>query len=108
MTEQFKIILECDGVCSTSMGISFKLLCPGDVPAKAHKIIVNETTSIYEHICLEKHYVDVIFDLWNFDYRGYPLIDYNTNELIKYSVEPIWGLYDVMPWPWEMMLRKLL
>ena len=91
------------------MGIVFKLLCPGDVPAKAHKMILNETTSVvYEDICLEKHHVEVVYHLWQFDYQGYPLLDNNTNELILYPVEPIWGIYDVMPWPWEMMLRKLL
>ena len=64
------------------MGIVFKLLCPGDVPAKTHKMILNETTSVvYEDICFEKHHVEVVYSLWNFDYRGYPLLDNNTNEL---------------------------
>ena len=91
------------------MGISFKLLCPGDVPAKAHKMILNETTSVlYEHICLEKHRVEVWFDLWKFDYAGFPLIDNNTNELILRSLDRVWGQYDRMLLEWEILLRKLL
>ena len=103
------MILECQGVCRANMGIIFKLLCPGDVPSKAHKLILNSTTSVlYEHMCIEKHHADVVYDLWKHDYEGWPLLDNNTNELIEYPVEPIWGDYDQMPWNWEIMLRELL
>ena len=76
------------------MGIFFKLLCPGDVPVKAHKMILNETTSVvYEHICLEKHHIEVVYNPWFYEYRGWPLFYNNTNELIlNLAVEPIWGL----------------
>ena len=82
------------------MGIIFKLLCPGDVPSKANKLILNSTTRVlYKHICFEEHHTDVIYDLWNFDYTGYPLIDNITDELIQYPVYPIWGEYDY----WHMI-----
>ena len=91
------------------MGILFKLLCPGDVPSKAHKLILNSTTSVlYKDMCIEKHHVDVVYDLWAYDYGGWPLIDNTTNELIEYSVWPVWGEYDFMPQDWEIVLRELL
>ena len=91
------------------MGIIFKLLCPGDVPSMANKLILNSTTRVlYKHICFEEHHADVIYDLWNFDYTGYPLIDKITDELIQYPVYPIWGEYDLMVYDWEILLRKLL
>ena len=91
------------------MGIIFKLLCPGDVPSRANKLILNSTTRVlYKHICFEEHHADVIYDLWNFDYSGYPLIDSITDELIQYPVYPIWGEYDLMVYDWEILLRKLL
>ena len=103
------MILECQGVCRASMGIFFKLLCPGDVPSQAHKLILNSTTSVlYEHICFEEHHVDVVYSLWFHDYVGLPLIDNTTNELIEYSVWPVWGELDHMPRWWEIMLRELL
>ena len=91
------------------MGIVFKLLCPGDVPAKAHKMILNETTSVvYEDICLEKHHIEVVFDLWDYDYQGWPLLDNNTNELILHPPKLIWGQHDRIASKWEILLRKLL
>ena len=103
------MILECQGVCRASMGIVFKLLCPGDVPAKAHKLILNSTTSVlYEDMCIEKHHVDVVYDLWFHDYMGWPLLDNTTNELIEHPVETVWGEYDQMPLDWEILLRELL
>ena len=104
----FKIILECGEVCKTSMGILFKLLCPGDVPAKAHKIILNYTTSLkFEEVCLEKHYVHMVYDLWKVDME---IVDNTTNRLIEYSAhwERIWGEYDRMTFDWEVLLRKFL
>ena len=90
------------------MGIIFKLLCPGDAPSKAHKLILNSTTSVlYEHICFEEHHVHVVYDLWLHDYNGKPLVEKTTNELVKLPVWPIWGEYDQMPWDWEIVLRKL-
>ena len=103
------MILECGGVCRASMGIIFKLLCPGDVPAKAHKLILNATTAVgYEEYCHEEHNIEVLYDLWQFDYDGFPLLDNVTNELIEYPVEPIWGVYDHIPYQWEIALRELL
>ena len=103
------MILECQGVCRANMGIIFKLLCPGDVPSKAQKLILNSTTSVlYKDLCIEKHHVDVVYDLWAYDYGGWPLLDNTTNELIEYSVWPVWGELDHMPKYWEIMLRELL
>ena len=103
------MILECQGVCRANMGIILKLLCPGDVPAKAHKLILNSTTTgSYEEYCHEKHKVDVVYDLWVHDYRGYPLIDNTTNEIIERQRARIWGQYDTMPMIWEIVLRELL
>ena len=103
------MILECQGVCRANMGIILKLLCPGDVPSKAHKLILNSTTSVlYEDLCIEKHHVDVVYSLWMHDYIGFPLIDNTTNELIEYGVVPVWGDYDRVPWDWEIVLRELL
>ena len=91
------------------MGKLFKLLCPGDVPAKAHKMILNETTNVvYEDICLETHHIEVVYNLWDFDYYGTPLLYNNTNELIMYELERIWGKYDRMAHDWEILHRKLL
>ena len=102
------MILECQGVCRANMGIILKLLCPGDVPSKAQKLILNSTTSaLYEDLCIEEHYVDVAYDLWFFDYDGRPLLDNTKNELIEYPVWPIWGYYDYMPHGWEIVLREL-
>ena len=91
------------------MGIILKLLCPGDVPAKAHKLILNSTTTgSYEEYCHEKHKAEVVYDLWVWDYRGYPLIDNTTNEVIEHPIERIWGQYDMMPMDWEIVFRELL
>ena len=103
------MILECQEVCRANMGIFFKLLCPGDVPPKAHKLILNSTMiGGYEEYCHEEYHVDVIYDVWFHDYIGWPLIDNTTNELIEYSVWPVWGEYDFMPQDWEIVLRELL
>ena len=103
------MILECQGVCRANMGIIFKLLCPGDVPSQAHKLILNSTTSVlYEHICFEEHHVDVVYSLWLHDYAGFPLLDNTTNQLIEHQVSPIWGTYDHMSWDWEVLQRELL
>ena len=104
------MILECGGVCKANMGIVLKLLCPRDVPAKAHKLILNTTTKPYEQICIEEHMVDVVFDSMMFGgwYDNMPLLDYWTNELVEYEVWPIWGEYDQMPWEWEILQRELL
>ena len=68
-------------------------------------MILNETTSVvYEHICLEKHHIEAVYNSWIYNL----LLDNNTNELIVYPVKPIWGLYDAVPLPWEILLRKLL
>ena len=91
------------------MGIIFKLLCPGDVSSRAHKLILNSTTSaLYEDMCIEEHHADVVYELWAHDYSGLPLLDNTTNGLIEYPVRTIWGDYDQMPWNWEMLLRDLL
>ena len=91
------------------MGIVFKLLCPGDVPAKAHKMILNETTSVvYEQICVEKHHVEAIYDMWYHDYRGYTFIDNTTNKVIEHPTKMIWGLTDRIPQDYEVALRELL
>ena len=88
------------------MGIIFKLLCPRDVPSKAHKLILNSTTSVlYEQICFEDHHVDVSYNPW---FVEWPFLDNITNELVEHPVWPVWGQYDQMPWEWEIMLRKLL
>ena len=101
------MILECQGVCRANMGIIFKFLCPGDVPAKAHKLILNSTTSVlYEHMCIEKHYVDVAYDLWMHDHAGYQLLDNTTNELIEHPLWRIWGRFDKMVMPWEIVGRE--
>ena len=101
------MILECWEMCKTSMGILFKLLCPGDVPSKAHKLILNSTTSVlYEDMCIEEHHADVIYDLWAHDYWGWPLLDNTTNELIEYPVWPVWGDYDQMTGFYEILLRE--
>ena len=103
------MILECQGVCRANMGIIFKLLCPGDVPSKAHKLILNSTTSVlYEDMCIEEHHADVAYELWAHDYSGLPLLDNTTNELIEDPGWPVWGDYDFMPWDREIMIRKLL
>ena len=100
------MILECQGVCRASMGIILKLLCPGDLPSQAHKLILNSTTSVlYEHICFDEHHVDVVYDPW---YLTVPLFDKTTNELIEYQVEPVWGELDHIPQYWENLLRELL
>ena len=94
------MILECQGVCRANMGIVLKLLCPGDLPSKAHKLLLNSTTSVlYEHICLEEHYVDITFDPW---ILTVPLLDNTTNELIEYPPEIIWGEYDMIPSEYEL------
>ena len=70
------MILECQGVCRANMGIIFKLLCPGDVPSKAHKLILNSTMiGGYEEYCHEEYHVDIVYDVWMYDYQGMPLID---------------------------------
>ena len=91
------------------MGILFKLLCPGDLPFKAHKLILNTTTAVsYEEYCHEKHYAEVTIDLWAFDYSGYPLLDNTTNQIIESPEPKIWGVFDRMAMPWEVLIRKLL
>ena len=109
------MILECGGACKANMGIVLKLLCPRDVPAKAHKLILNSTTTPYEQLCLEEHVVDVVFDTFMFgqcdewecwEYNS--LLDLWTNELIEYPVWPISGEYDRIPWEWEILKRELL
>ena len=57
-------------------------------------MILNEKISVvYEHICLEKHHIEVVYNPWFYEYRGWPLFYNNTNELIfNLAVEPIWGL----------------
>ena len=101
------MILECQGVCRANMGIIFKFLCPGDVPSKAHKLILNSTTSVlYEHMCIEKHHANVSYDLWFHDYAGYPLLDKTTNELIENPIWRIWGQFDHMLMPWEIVGRE--
>ena len=105
------MILECQGVCRANMGIILKLLCPGDVPSKAHKLILNSTMiGGYEEYCHEEYHVDVIYDLWFHDYVDWPLLDTTTNELIEYSdsVWRIWGQHDHMTRFEENMLRELL
>ena len=103
------MILECGGVCKASMGIIFKLLCPGDVPAKAHKLILNTTTTNgYEEYCHEKHYAEVVYDLWDHDYNGWRLLNKTTNELIERTGLRVWGQYDKMPHDWEFVQRELL
>ena len=88
------------------MGILFKLLCPGDLPSKAHKLFLNSTTSVlYEHICLEEHHVAVSYDPWALQR---PILYNTTNELIQYPVNIIWEEYDRVPWDWEILLRELL
>ena len=102
------MILECQGVCRANMGIIFKLLCPGDVLSRAHKLILNSTTSaLYEDMCIEEHHADFTYTLWSYDYKGWPLLDNTTNKLIEYPVWPIWGYYDYMPHGWEIVLREL-
>ena len=61
-------------MCRASIGIFFKLLCPGDVPTKAHKLILNSTIAGYEEFCYEEHHVEVVYSLWQYDYTGYPLL----------------------------------
>ena len=92
------------------MGILFKLLCPGDVPPKAHKLLLNSsrTSLLYDHICFEEHHVDVVYPLSLHDFRGIPLLDNTTKELIEHKVLTIWGQYDRMVWDWEILLRELL
>ena len=91
------------------MGIILKLLCPGDVPAKAHKLIINSTMiGGYEEYCHEKHKAEVVYNLWLHDYADFPLVDNTTNELVEHKVNPIWGQYDFMPWDWEILLREVL
>ena len=82
------------------MGILLKLLCPGDLPSTAHKLLLNSTTSVlYEHICLEEHYVVVTYDPW---ILSETLLDNTTNEMIEYPLEIIWGQYDKVPLDWEI------
>ena len=91
------------------MGMLLKLLCPGDVPAKAHKMIMNDTTNFsYEQVCLEKHHAIIIYSHWNFDGYGKPLVDNTTNQLIEDSRLRIWGEWDRMVVFYEILLRKLL
>ena len=103
------MIIECQGVCKTNMGIIFNLLCPGDVPSKAHKLILNSTTTGgYQEYCHEEHRAEVVYDLWDHDYAGWPLLDNTTNELIEDPVWPVWGDYNRIPQDWEIVLRELL
>ena len=89
------------------MGMLLKLLCPGDVPAKAHKMIMNDTTNFsYEQVCLEKHHAFIIYSHWNFDGYGKPLVDNTTNQLIEDSRLRIWGEWDRMVVFYEILLRK--
>lgn len=91
------------------MGMLLKLLCPGDVPAKAHKMIMNDTTNFsYEQVCLEKHHAFIIYSHWYFDGYGKPLVDNTTNQLIEDSRLRIWGEWDRMVVFYEILLRKLL
>ena len=92
------------------MGILFKLLCPGDVPPKAHKLILNSTSTslLYDHICFEEHHVDIVYPLYMHDFRGLPLIDNTTNELIEHNVWNIWGVTDRIVYDWEILHRELL
>ena len=104
------MILECQGVCRANMGIILKLLCPGDVPAKAHKLILNTTTAAgYEEYCHENYHAKLVYNLWQYDYQGFPLVDNTTNEMIEHPWPArIWGEYDRMISDWEIILRKLL
>ena len=96
------------------MGILLKVLCQGDQPSKAHKLILNETTiHFYKDICIEEHNVNFLYEA---GLRWYPLIDNTTNEMIRYSkntldtttsilVSLVWGSEDRMTDHWEVVMR---
>ena len=95
-------------MCTTSMGILLKVLCQGDQPSRAHKLILNETTiHFYKDICIEEHNVNFLYEP---ALRWYPLIDNTTNEMIRYSKKTedtplVWGSEDRVTDHWEVVMR---
>ena len=106
----FQIILECGGVCRAPMGIFFKLLCPGDIPSKAHKLLLNPSTIVgYEEICFETHHADLIIHTMQYIYS--PIVDNTTtpHSLMEHWGDGrIWGEWDRVIYEYEVLKRKLL